>query len=193
MASQAVGSDRSLPPKLNSFPRLNTHVPTSTILPCKSPRYGHQMLKAIVRLRWSRSESIPHPVSTFPPLTSGRHPFSTYVPRRLIRLLTAIVFACVLGVFLLRSYVWQESAHLVLLSPDRDETLPPNYHDWYEKEKSLPQHDIALPYPQGREGHYLWIANHATGAPILSQPTHGHSPHIRAQASAGEMSCRRPC
>ncbi|KAI0635224.1 hypothetical protein C8Q77DRAFT_1106760 [Trametes polyzona] len=40
--------------------------------------------------------------------------------------------------------------------------LPPLYSRFHEAELALPQHDASLPFPEGREGRYLWVANHAS-------------------------------
>ncbi|KAI0646357.1 hypothetical protein C8Q79DRAFT_1050023 [Trametes meyenii] len=40
--------------------------------------------------------------------------------------------------------------------------LPPLYSRFHEAELALPQHNVSLPFPEGREGKYLWIANHAS-------------------------------
>ncbi|VDB96820.1 unnamed protein product [Peniophora sp. CBMAI 1063] len=39
---------------------------------------------------------------------------------------------------------------------------PPNYYEWYEQEKGMPQNNPDLPPPQGREGRYLRFKNHLT-------------------------------
>jgi len=36
---------------------------------------------------------------------------------------------------------------------------PPQYERLYEWEKNLPQHDLNLPYPEGRTGRYVNFAN----------------------------------
>ncbi|KAI0372005.1 hypothetical protein BV20DRAFT_135882 [Pilatotrama ljubarskyi] len=40
--------------------------------------------------------------------------------------------------------------------------LPPLYSRFHEAELRLPQHNASLPFPEGREGRYLWVANHAS-------------------------------
>ncbi|KAI1798153.1 hypothetical protein LXA43DRAFT_11575 [Ganoderma leucocontextum] len=40
--------------------------------------------------------------------------------------------------------------------------LPPLYRRFHEAELKLPQHDPSLPLPEGRNGRYLWVANHAS-------------------------------
>jgi hypothetical protein len=36
---------------------------------------------------------------------------------------------------------------------------PPRFHSWLYREKRLPQNDPDLPFPQGREGRYIYFAN----------------------------------
>ncbi|KAH9852578.1 hypothetical protein C2E23DRAFT_188882 [Lenzites betulinus] len=40
--------------------------------------------------------------------------------------------------------------------------LPPLYSRFHQAELDLPQHNTALPFPEGKEGKYLWVANHAS-------------------------------
>ncbi|KAI0033002.1 hypothetical protein K488DRAFT_85300 [Vararia minispora EC-137] len=40
--------------------------------------------------------------------------------------------------------------------------IPPTYRAWHEEELVLPQNDPALPYPQGRTGKYVRVANHVS-------------------------------
>ena len=40
-------------------------------------------------------------------------------------------------------------------------TDPPRFYGWHDREKQLPQHDLTLPYPQGRDGRYIYFANQA--------------------------------
>ena len=42
-------------------------------------------------------------------------------------------------------------------------TNPPRFYEWHDREKRLPQHDINLPYPQGREGRYIRFTNQVWG------------------------------
>jgi hypothetical protein len=60
-----------------------------------------------------------------------------------------------------------------LLKPDGG-WLPPRFFDWHELEKQLPQLDLDLPYPQGREGRYIRFSNHVWGAfrPLGIRPCH---------------------
>ncbi|KAI0291368.1 hypothetical protein B0F90DRAFT_1777336 [Multifurca ochricompacta] len=40
---------------------------------------------------------------------------------------------------------------------------PPRFYEWHEREKRLPQHNPDLPFPQGREGRYIFFSNHVWG------------------------------
>jgi hypothetical protein len=40
---------------------------------------------------------------------------------------------------------------------------PPRFYEWHDREKILPQHDLNLPYPQGREGRYIRFSNQLSG------------------------------
>ncbi|KAI0777730.1 hypothetical protein BD413DRAFT_519148 [Trametes elegans] len=40
--------------------------------------------------------------------------------------------------------------------------LPPLYARFHAAELALPQHDASLAFPEGRDGRYLWVANHAS-------------------------------
>ncbi|KAI0065828.1 hypothetical protein BV25DRAFT_1913261 [Artomyces pyxidatus] len=54
--------------------------------------------------------------------------------------------------------------HLHLLPESSvDTSVPPNYHSWHVAEMNLPQHDVNLPAPQGKEGRYLMMNNHIWG------------------------------
>ncbi len=46
---------------------------------------------------------------------------------------------------------------------------PPRFYEWHDREKRLPQHDPALPFPQGREGRYIYFANQACCASFYSR------------------------
>ncbi|OJT08242.1 hypothetical protein TRAPUB_852 [Trametes pubescens] len=40
--------------------------------------------------------------------------------------------------------------------------LPPLYSRFHEAELDLRQHDSSLPFPEGKHGKFLWVANHAS-------------------------------
>ena len=54
------------------------------------------------------------------------------------------------------------------LPPSEGGSQPPRFYEWHEREKRLPQHDLELPYPQGREGRYIRFSNQVFGALSLS-------------------------
>ncbi|KAI0049048.1 hypothetical protein FA95DRAFT_1489872 [Auriscalpium vulgare] len=37
--------------------------------------------------------------------------------------------------------------------------MPPNFYEWHDREKALPQNNPNLPPPQGRRGKYIWFRN----------------------------------
>ncbi|KAK7037644.1 hypothetical protein VNI00_010861 [Paramarasmius palmivorus] len=36
---------------------------------------------------------------------------------------------------------------------------PPHYNSIHEYERNLPQHNLSLPFPEGKDGRYVWFAN----------------------------------
>lgn len=38
--------------------------------------------------------------------------------------------------------------------------LPPLYKEYSAAEEQLPQHDLTLPFPEGRHAKYIWFSNH---------------------------------
>ncbi|KAI0789484.1 hypothetical protein C8Q75DRAFT_765893 [Abortiporus biennis] len=54
-------------------------------------------------------------------------------------------------------YSWPES--MEVYDPDK----PPLYGDYHQRELALPQHNADLPYPEGRQGKYVWFANRVNG------------------------------
>ncbi|KAH8102286.1 hypothetical protein BXZ70DRAFT_66216 [Cristinia sonorae] len=69
--------------------------------------------------------------------------------RRIIQFLLGLILLYVL--FILRVHHWILSIHL---------EYPPLYEQYIENELALPQHDPDLPFPEGREGRYLFVASH---------------------------------
>ena len=41
--------------------------------------------------------------------------------------------------------------------------LPPTYDLYYEIERNYPQHNASLPFPEGKDGRFLWVSNQPTG------------------------------
>ncbi|CCM02754.1 uncharacterized protein FIBRA_04862 [Fibroporia radiculosa] len=49
---------------------------------------------------------------------------------------------------------------LYIADPPENHIFPPLYPQYHESELRLSQHDPGLPYPEGREGKFLFMANH---------------------------------
>lgn len=45
-------------------------------------------------------------------------------------------------------------------SPD----YPPDYAEWHKIEEALPQHNRDLPFPEGKEGRYVYFSEHVKSA-----------------------------
>lgn len=46
------------------------------------------------------------------------------------------------------------------------EPVVPNFDRFYEQERQLPQHDLNTPYPEGKNGRYLYVSNQHKGKRI---------------------------
>ena len=110
------------------------------------------------------AQSLPAPVSLEKQLLP---PFR---PRRIFRCHVRIPFSLLViiatTVFLYRRLRTPPPSddilfHLQGLPQPEGGTDPPRFYGWHDREKELPQHDLALPYPQGREGRYIYFANQA--------------------------------
>jgi hypothetical protein len=53
------------------------------------------------------------------------------------------------------------------LPEPEDGSDPPRFYGWHDREKLLPQLDPNLPFPQGREGRYIYFANQACCASLI--------------------------
>ncbi|KIK92982.1 hypothetical protein PAXRUDRAFT_34289 [Paxillus rubicundulus Ve08.2h10] len=55
-----------------------------------------------------------------------------------------------------------------ILSPTQDNltdhSLPPLYEAYHDFERHLPQHNLSLPFPEGRDAKFFWPANHVTAS-----------------------------
>lgn len=43
-------------------------------------------------------------------------------------------------------------------------SLPPLYEVYHDYERHLPQHNLSLPFPEGRDAKFFWAANHVTSS-----------------------------
>ena len=80
------------------------------------------------------------------------------LPRRVTRLLVSILVSLAfLGLYSLLEFdddSWTPS------NLPWQERLPPLYRKYRLRELALPQHNLDLPYPEGRDGKYLWMSEH---------------------------------
>jgi hypothetical protein len=78
---------------------------------------------------------------------------------------------------------------------------PPRFYEWHDREKSLPQHDPDLPYPQGREGRYIRFSNQVAGTFSFSFlrsycANASHNTDLadyRTKVSDGATLCKKSC
>ncbi|KZV76433.1 hypothetical protein PENSPDRAFT_747623 [Peniophora sp. CONT] len=90
-----------------------------------------------------------------------RTPSSGLIPRRLQYILVFLALpACLWFLFLYSA----DYAHVQKIPVSTFERggEPPNYYEWHEREKALPQNNVDLSAPQGKEGRYLRFKNHLT-------------------------------
>ena len=73
-------------------------------------------------------------------------------------LICFVICLFVLGVFLHRSYDPVPSP-LPVLQAQCDPDPPSNWDKLYKWEDGLPQHDVNLPFPEGKEGRYVYFHN----------------------------------
>lgn len=77
-------------------------------------------------------------------------------PKRYIRIAVLVIIFLVAVVF----FNGVESIE-TLLGYHRQ---PPLYGKYHEYEDQLPQHNLDLPYPEGRDAKYFWASNHVDSA-----------------------------
>lgn len=91
---------------------------------------------------------------TRPVLTSRR-------PKRCCRLLVILFLSS-------WALVWFYSRHTGEDLPASEEipsdhALPPLYEAYHDYERHLPQHNLSLPFPEGRDAKFFWAPNHVIG------------------------------
>lgn len=137
-----------------------------------SPQPSSPHLSNMLR---SFRQTLPPPVSIEKQLSQ---PFRTraILPRRLrASLFVALAFVATFAIF------HRRRGTITSLLPPTDDTNildylqglpepedgsdPPRFYGWHDREKLLPQLDPDLPFPQGREGRYIYFANQACCAP----------------------------
>lgn len=75
---------------------------------------------------------------------------------------TRIAFFALVALAVLALFRTTSTADIVPYVEDLPEfhIYPPLYEKYHARELQLPQHDPDLPLPEGREGKYIWMANH---------------------------------
>ncbi|KAI0830865.1 hypothetical protein BC628DRAFT_909150 [Trametes gibbosa] len=88
--------------------------------------------------------------------------WSRFHTKRILRL---VIFGFT-GLFAIR-LLFGLDALVAIVKTEKDDEKPPLYQDQHRWESRLPQHNPDLPYPEGRRGQCIWIANHVHGADSL--------------------------
>lgn len=86
----------------------------------------------------------------------------SYLTKRCFRLLVVLFVSSWALLWLYN----RQNENVSSLSRDRDITehsLPPLYEAYHDYERHLPQHNLSLPYPEGRDAKFFWASNHVTG------------------------------
>lgn len=84
------------------------------------------------------------------------------LPRRVSRLLVSVMVSLTfLGLYSLLEFEGEGWTPVNL--PWQGKRLPPLYPEYRLRELALPQHNLDLPYPEGRNGKYIWISEHVRG------------------------------
>ncbi|KAL4062369.1 hypothetical protein J3A83DRAFT_4110097 [Scleroderma citrinum] len=81
---------------------------------------------------------------------------------RVVLVLLVTVWALVL--FYRRQSTTQDWMRLKEADESNTPKLPPLYEAYHDYERRLPQHNLSLPYPEGRDAKYFWAANHVHGS-----------------------------
>ncbi|KAI0964553.1 hypothetical protein AcW1_001345 [Taiwanofungus camphoratus] len=105
---------------------------------------------------------------TILPMTSERHCngtrpwWSRWYTRRHSRIaLLAVLALAFIALFRsLDGLALLEEVAPIIEDLAENHIFPPLYGQYHEQEMLLPQHNPDLPYPEGREGKYIWFPNH---------------------------------
>ncbi|KAG2144520.1 hypothetical protein DEU56DRAFT_790022 [Suillus clintonianus] len=103
--------------------------------------------------------------STLPLSNSDtRSPPSRFsLTRRCTRLLVGLILVC-LFLFFSRTKATVPPSWLQDQSLAEKHSLPPLYEEYHDYERHLPQHNLSLPFPEGRDAKFFWAANHVTSS-----------------------------
>jgi len=90
----------------------------------------------------------------------AKRPWVRFFINRFARIGIAVLALLILAFWVVHNtgmaYTVQRAKEIMKLSP-------PMFSRYHWKELQLPQHNPDLPYPEGRTGKYIWIANHVDG------------------------------
>lgn len=118
-------------------------------------------------------------------LSDTRPPSTSRIPKRCCRLLVFLFLSFSALVWLYTQRPGEDSPSSEVDAPHH--SLPPLYEAYHDYERRLPQHNLSLPFPEGRDAKFFWAPNHVTGEhPFclliwatglnLSQPRDGETP-----------------
>lgn len=85
--------------------------------------------------------------------------------RHRLQFIIAFVVATILFLFVLspsnalKSFTKPGVTQIYKETTDKPQSPPPKYERLREWEKNLPQHNISLPYPEGKNGRYVFFSN----------------------------------
>ncbi|KAG1817145.1 uncharacterized protein BJ212DRAFT_1351237 [Suillus subaureus] len=82
--------------------------------------------------------------------------------RRCTRLLTGLILVCLFLFFSSIKATGPSRAQEQSLAEQH--SLPPLYEEYHDYERHLPQHNLSLPFPEGRDAKFFWAANHVTSS-----------------------------
>lgn len=101
------------------------------------------------------SQILPLKVSDTRPAPTSR------LSKRCFRLLVFLFLSSWALLWLYSHHPWED-----LVASEEDDahhTSPPLYEAYHDYERHLPQHNLSLPYPEGRDAKFFWAPNHVTG------------------------------
>ena len=101
------------------------------------------------------SDSSRSPTASLEPATGSFKFFN--IPKRYTRLLSLLILTTLILVLLTG---FDQLPYYFYLNWRK---LPPLYDQFNEFERRLPQHDLSLPYPEGKHAKFIHFANHQDG------------------------------
>ncbi|PCH34414.1 hypothetical protein WOLCODRAFT_135702 [Wolfiporia cocos MD-104 SS10] len=104
--------------------------------------------------RQSEHDFLPGPYDRQPPSLS----WLRWHNKRYARIASFALLALCLFAFI-RGFTGGEGLMSVEDAPE-NHIFPPLYQQYHEQELRLPQHNPNLPFPEGRDGKFIWMANH---------------------------------